>query len=290
MNEIEKIDMNFTMYTGFSQMLHEKGGEKTAEYAAGMGFSSVEMFADARYVEDNPIPDTAKAKIVRDVLAQRGLSVACYSVFANVWEQKEHIDAMLRMVDIASELGAPFFHHTMLPWTTLRTVAPEYHEAIKVAVEAAACVADYADRLGITCIYEDQGCYINGVEGFRGFWSEMKKRCKNVGICGDLGNIMFVNEKPENFLEAYVDDICHVHIKDYLRKEAEMSPGRYWLQAEDNNWLRDTMVGSGEVDFEACMKILKNAGYKGAFALELGHLEPFDEGVRQAMEYLKRFW
>ncbi len=283
-------DMNFTMYAGFSQMLETEGSEKTADYVTGMGFSSVEMFTDARYPGTSPIPDIMTAKKVREVLAQRGLSVACYSVYANVWEHQEHIDAMLQMVDIAGELGAPFFHHTMLPWTTLRADSPEYYDAIKSAVESATRVAAYAEKSGITCIYEDQGQYINGVEGFRGFWTEMKKRCKNVGICGDLGNIMFVNEKPETFLEAYVDDICHVHVKDYLWKQGEVSPGRYWLKAKDNSWLRDTMVGSGEVDFEACLKILKKAGYKGAFALELGHPEPFDEGVRQAMEYLKRFW
>lgn len=282
--------MNFTMYGDFSLMLAQEGIEKTVDYAARMGYSSVEMFVDARFPEENPIPDVRTAHLVREKLRQRGLTVACYSVFANVWDNKEHISTLLQLVDIAAELGSPFFHHTMLPWKTVCEDSPSYEEAIDVAVDAAAYVAEYAGKQGITCIYEDQGQYINGVNGFRGFWTKIQKRCKNVGICGDLGNIMFVNERPEAFLEAYKDDICHVHVKDYLWKHGAESPGRYWMKAKGDSWLRDTMIGSGEVDFETCMKILKGTGYKGAFALELDHPEPLVEGTYQAMEYLKRYW
>lgn len=48
--------------------------------------------------------------------------------------------------------------------------------------------------------------------------------------------------------------------------------------------------GHGVIDVEACMKILKDAGYNGAFALEISHPEPYEKGVEQAMEYLKRYW
>lgn len=62
---------------------------------------------------------------------------------------------------------------------------------------------------------------------------------------------------------------------------------RHWIRAKGNNWLRETMVGHGTIDIGACMKVLREAGYKGAYALELGHPEPFEKGVVQAMECLK---
>ena len=48
------------------------------------------------------------------------------------------------------------------------------------------------------------------------------------------------------------------------------------------------MVGHGTIDIKACMSILSEVGYKGAYALELGHPEPFEKGVEQAMGCLKK--
>lgn len=289
--------MKFAIYAGFSSYILEKGLEKAAGYAKELGFMAVEMLADKK---DNPVPDVETAKHAKAVFDKYGLKVACHSVYVNLWDsESKHPSGykiseaeelfLMKQVEVAAVLGSPYVHHTLLPWLTLPSDAPEYEEAIEIAVEAAVRVADYAATLGITCIYEDQGYFVNGVEGFDGFYGKVKARCKNVGICGDLGNILFVNETPEAFLEANIKDICHVHIKDYLWKKAKVSPGIYWYKAKSDSWLRDTMIGNGVVDFEACMKLLKDAGYDGYFSLENGHPEPYEVGVQQAMEYLKRF-
>lgn len=282
--------MDFSMYTRFSDIIAEKGMEQATEYASKLGFTSVEMYEDVVSGEKYVIPDVAAAIKAKAVLKEKGLSVACYSVYADIWKSEETVNELMQLVEIAAELGSPYFHHTLLPGGGLQGTPSSYEEGIRAAVDAAARIADYAAGFGITCIYEDQGQYVNGVKGFCGFWTEIKKRCRNVGICGDLGNILYVNETPESFLEAFVKDICHIHVKDYLWKKSPVSPGKYWNQGRGDNWLRDTMVGSGVVDFEACMKTLKEAGYHGAFALELGHPEPYEAGVQQAMEYLKRYW
>lgn len=287
--------MKFTMYYGFSQMLEKVGIEKTAEYASKMGFESVEILADFYFGNMNPIPDVESARKVRAVLEMYNLPVACYSVCMNLWssnaaKQKTKEQQMFQLVDVAAELGAPYFHHTLLPYLKVTKDMPDFDRAVAAAVEAAVKIADYAKQYGIICIYEDQGCYINGVNGFKAFFSEMKCRCDNVGICGDLGNILFVNEYPQDFLQEFISDIKHVHVKDYLMKQSKESPGWYWLSAKDDIWLRDTMIGSGVVDFKTCMDILKQAGYTGRFALENGHPEPYEQGVYQAMEYLDRIW
>lgn len=263
------------------------------------------MLADKIY---NPVPDVETAKKAKLTFDKYGLKVACHSACVNLWNDVRKTGAimecglsteelsraeeqfLMKQIEVAAVLEAPYVHHTLLPWLTLPSDAPEYEDAIETAVEAAVRVADYAATFGITCIYEDQGYYVNGVEGFDGFYSKVKARCKNVGICGDLGNILFVNETPEAFLEANMKDICHVHIKDYLWKKAKVSPGIYWYKAKEDSWLRDTMIGNGVVDFEACMKLLKDAGYNGYFSLENAHPEPYEVGVQQGMEYLKRCW
>lgn len=282
--------MKFTMYSQFSDIVSKRGIEYAAKYAVELGFSSVEIFANADKPESYAIADIASAKHARHVLEEAGLTVACYSVYVDLLENEEGEKELMKHVEFAAQIGSPYLHHTLIPENELLENVSENEKMINLIVDAAGRIADFAAQFGIVCIYEDQGNYVNGIKGFGNFWNKMKQRSRNVGICGDLGNILFVNETPETFLRTYVKDIYHVHVKDYLWKKASISPGRYWQKAKEDNWLRDTMIGSGVVDFETCLQVLKSGGYQGSYALEIDHPEPFEEGVYQAVEYLKRLY
>lgn len=281
--------MRFAMYSRFNSMANRIGLEATADFAAEMGFAAVEVLESTG--ENHPvlIPDVETAKKAKAVLAERGLTVACYSVGSNLYHSPEAVESLMKQAEIAAALDCPFLHHTLLPILRMTEGMPSFEEGIAVAVEAAGRVADFAKPLGIRCIYEDQGLYANGVEGFGVFYRQMKQNCSNIGVCGDIGNSLFVDEGAEKFFAAYAEDICHVHIKDYLRKSVKEAPGKYWLPTRGGNWLRDTLIGDGVVDFDACMQILKNVGYDGVYALENEHPEPFEEGVKQAMNFLGRW-
>ncbi|MBQ7016467.1 MAG: sugar phosphate isomerase/epimerase [Firmicutes bacterium] len=279
--------MHYTMYTRFNELLNAVGPEAAADRAKEMGFESVEMFSG---IQPSTISDVETARQVRQIFEKRGLHFACYSVYADLYESEKHIELMMLHADLAAALGSPYLHFTILPWLSLDETKPSIENGISFAVDAAERVARHAEPLGVTCIFEDQGMYLNGIENFGKFFYELKSRCSNVGVCGDVGNILFVDEDPAPFFEAFKEDLKHVHIKDYLRKPAGFDPvGRYWLPTRGRQWLRDTMIGSGVIDFKACMDVLKSIGYDGPLALELGHPEPFDVGVQQAMEYLNRF-
>ena len=65
----------------------------------------------------------------------------------------------------------------------------------------------------------------------------------------------------------------------------------YWLPTNNGggSWVRDTMIGHGEIDLASCLAILKDAGYDGALAFENEHPEPYEAGVKQGMDCLRRF-
>jgi len=280
--------MNFALYAGFEHMLAEKGVEATIAFAKQYGYSSVEFLRAAYGNTYSEAGSPEAAKALRKTLHGAGLTTACYSVYSNV-KRPQTKQGLLDHLEIAAELESPFLHYTLL--TAMDSPHPaDYSESVKLAVDVSVAVANRAKELGITCIYEDQGFYVNGVEGFGGFYNTLKQTCSNVGICMDVGNILFVDEKPEVFLEAYKNDVVHVHIKDYLRKRAPSAPGRSWLRTANGNWLRDTVVGDGVIDHAAYMRILNAIGYKGAFALENGHPEPFEAGVEQAMGLLNSLY
>ncbi|MBR5445525.1 MAG: sugar phosphate isomerase/epimerase [Clostridia bacterium] len=281
--------MRFTFYTHFNGMAAREGTEKAADWAAEHGFSAVELLESAGPQYPSLYPDRQAAEAAKKILAARGLSTACYSVGTTVYKNPEAVASLKRQAEIAAALDCPFLHHTLLLWLADAEGMPSFEEGIACAVEAAAEVADYAKTLGVRCIYEDQGMYANGVEGFGAFYRQIKQRCDNVGVCGDMGNSLFVDEGAERFFAAYAGEICHVHVKDYLIRTFDAAPSRNWYRTKGGRYLRETMVGDGDGNVAACMDILKKAGYSGTYALELCHPEPFEAGVCQAMEYLRRW-
>ena len=156
--------MRFTFYTNFNTMAARQGMEAAAEYAAGHGFSAVEMLESAGEGYPRLIPDRETARKTKQILRQRGLEMACWSVGTSVYNAPEAVKSLMRQAEIASELECPYLHHTLLLWLAPFEGMPTFEEGIDCAVEAAAQVARYAQPLGVKCIYEDQGLYANGVK------------------------------------------------------------------------------------------------------------------------------
>ena len=74
---------------------------------------------------------------------------------------------------------------------------------------------------------------------------------EQVGIVMDFSHIVASGADPADFVERFGPRIAHVHIRDAV-------PGNINLS-----------VGNGEVDFAAGLTALTHAGYAGHFALEL---------------------
>ncbi|MGV0746127.1 sugar phosphate isomerase/epimerase family protein [Mycolicibacterium sp. XJ870] len=76
-------------------------------------------------------------------------------------------------------------------------------------------------------------------------------RGSGVGIVMDFSHIVASGGDPVDFVSRFADRIAHVHIRDAV-------PGNINLS-----------VGRGQVDFSTGLKALAAAGYTGEFALEL---------------------
>ena len=264
-----KNNLSTSMYSGFSSLVNKHGPEYAAGFASSSGFSSVE-FIDIIGTGFTTFQNTDQALLARRILHKHSLSVSCYSVGANlvniesgVQKNSETIETLKQIAEIAAALGSPYLHHTLFANLTLPHHAPSFDDVLYPVVEAAREVADYCKGLGISCIYENQGMYFNGVCNFNRFFQLMKTHCDNVGICGDIGNSLFVDEDPLPFFEAFIDHIKHVHLKDY-KKVTHTSA----LRSREGIYLKDVPIGSGDIDIPSCLKALKKHGYCGAFSIE----------------------
>ena len=252
-------------------MLQEKGLDATAAWAQQNGFSSVEFLQLPIDNWHRGVDSLPQAATIRKRLLDFGLTTACYSVGVNLLEGKSAIEFLKRNAELAAELGSPFLHHTLIDSLTLPKNAPSFIEVFPQILDTASEIARYCQSLGLTCLYEEQGLYFNGIEPFRRFFDEIKQRCPNVGICGDFGNILFADESPTTFFNTFLSDIKHVHIKDYQKASANDTPTVQdgWLQTKNGTYIKDVPLGEGIVDAAACLQILKKSNYQGAFSLEL---------------------
>ncbi len=279
--------MHYTMFSGFNAYAAQNGFENACRYAASLGFSGVE-------VQHSRCPDiffsVNDAKAAASLLRRYALDASCYSVSACLYRDPDAETLVCRHIEYAAALGAPYVHHTLIPWLILPENAPSFADAISVITDAAERIANFARPLGITVIYEDQGLYVNGVQGFGAFYREIHRRCPNTGVCGDMGNSLFVDEGAEHFFHAYRDHLRHVHVKDYRRLSVcpERSDG--WRITRGGNYLYETVVGQGVVHVDACMQVLRQIGYTGSVGLELGHPGSYEEGVHAAMTLCDRLW
>ena len=82
-----------------------------------------------------------------------------------------------------------------------------------------------------------------------------------------------------------------MHIKDYLFKSGlNEKPDDYWLETRDGDYLRDTIMGHGSINFEQVFRILRQAGYQGYYSLEYCGPEAASNAVKVSAENLRRLY
>lgn len=241
--------------------------EQTIKYASQDGYEGIEILPSGGLAEDKPVE---YAKKLRQLLDAEKVECSCFSYGGSMLnDPKSVLVRMKSFVDVAKELGSPYFHHTFQCSFNLANLPEEltiYDNAEKIFVELGREIAYYAGEKGITCIYEDQGRFVNTVERM----GELihKIGLPNLGVCLDLGNALDNDVAPEAFAGAFASITKHVHIKDAERSNASTCPGDGWSASVSGIWYKYCVPGTGVVDMEKIFNILLSVGYDGYFSLE----------------------
>lgn len=256
--------MIFTNYTQFYRDRSARGIEYAASHTRALGFNGVEYFGRAHA---QILPEAGRE---RQVLDREGLTVSCYSILAQLFtsDQKTVEEQMARHVEAAAILGSPYLHHTLFPPISMKTVTESCREVFEGVVDLAERIAKRCHDYGITCLYEPQGVYFNGVVGLSKIYEELKARGCDVGICGDFGNSLFVDVDPVEIFDHFASEIRHVHMKDYRMIGRGASDESAYESLSGKRFL-DAPLGEGVVDFVHGFRVLRSVGYDGAVSFEL---------------------
>lgn len=227
-------------------------------------------------------PDAEAAKKIREYADKKGVKFSCFSLFINLVgeDRRKQIERLKGFAEMAAILGSPYLHHTIV--NDIRdpeNVLPYKDEYFRLGIEAVREVYDHAETFGVKCIYEEQGYLFNGVENFKKFIDTVDR---DIGIVADFGNICQVGEKVEDFIEAFSDKIMHVHVKDVIINDEtglKTSTGRY---------MREAVIGTGDVNIKKAIHLLMEKGYKGCYAIEYGAKTDDSSAMYEAIEYIKQ--
>ena len=294
-----------SMYAFFTDILRRESAAEAARFARGCGFRAAEILEGVRPGATFLFADADAAQRTRAEMDAHGVRCACYSVSINILsdvlgpaQNLSGVEVLRKSADYAKILGSPFLHHTLTigyepPRGEVQTLA----DLLPALLERAGQVAAYANSIGLTVLYEPQGFYVNGLDGFSVFYEAMKARGYRVGVCGDTGNSLYVGCDPAVFFERYAAEILHVHLKD-LHIENEVlnrtstTASRRWDAIRDGRYITDTLLGEGMVDLDACLRALDRVGYAGAYSLETFYWNTLSVSLRENLlrdrDYLLR--
>lgn len=256
-----------------------KSYKEMIDLACEYGMTAVEGFCRFEFEE----PDIAKAYEIREYADSKNIKFSCFSVFCNLVgeDSTEQIRRLKKFVDVCAVLGSPYIHHTIAcELEEPDKVLPFSEEFFKKGVSAVREIYDYAEKLGIRAIYEEQGYLFNGIERFGRFLREVDR---NIGVVADFGNIHHVDEEITDFIKLAGDKICHVHIKDVMVAPEQHGGG---FKTSKGNYMHEAFLGEGCVKFHEGMKLLKDLGYKGYYALEYGAPEDDRSYIDRAVKIM----
>ena len=278
--------MKLICYNQFNQDLFHNGMARAVEHAAALGFDGVEPLDMMPTHRAAPIYEMFDARELRRRLDGNGLCAPCCSWAIRRCDRDADavLDATYRYIEFAAELGASYLHHTLVLSVTPLPDAPSYEQMLSAVLPTAKKIVKRCEEYGMQCLYEPQGMFFNGIAGVSGLLRAVREEYAGVGVCADLGNSLFVDESPLDVTAALIGDARHVHVKDYLC----INPPRADLKGHLSRGgvqLVDCRVGEGDCRLAECLALLKNAGYSGAYSIEI---DADDDTTRRAMDFVRQ--
>lgn len=242
--------------------------------AAELGLGGVELRS---FCEELRTADRNEAKVFGALARSLGLKLPCFSVASDlVGKAESDMPRLQRYAEICYELEIPYLHHTVaFDMHAFSLSEEEREERFQRCLAPTLAICEYAERLGVRTLIEDQGFVFNGREACERLCALSGDR---IGIVADVGNTFFVDEHPEDFIRVMGGRVCHAHIKDF-RITDEPTEG-YKYRSRGGAYLSDIEIGTGAVDLSAIKKAFADISYEGMFALEFARIADEDEAER----------
>ena len=210
--------------------------------------------------------------------AEKGLTVPCLTVGIDMLgDPGAASDALISYAKICADAGIRYLHHTIATDCFASGITEEERgRRFDACLPAVLKVCAYAASVGVRTIVENQGFVFNGTEYCRRLYEASERK---TGTVADVGNILFVDGKPDEFIRSAGASVVHAHIKDYVYLSAPV-PGKNNYLSRSGRLFTDAEIGLGDIDFEAVFTAFEEIGYRGMYSLEFSGVKDENEVCR----------
>ena len=249
----------------------------------------------SEHVEIVPSPftvDVEMAKKIREKAASLKMEVSSYTIGANFVDKNEkefrdEIERIKKEVDIANILGVKRMRHDVAYRKPEDSSLDNFEKDLPFIVKAAQEIADHAAKYGIVTSIENHGYHVQHYSRVQRVVNAVGR--ENFRTTIDIGNFSVVDIDPLVGVRKNAHLASMVHVKDFYLRKADMDPGEGFFKTAGGNYCRGAIVGQGDIDIRAALRILKTAGYDGFLSIEFEGREDCLEGSRIGFENLRKF-
>lgn len=258
------------------------------EWTADKGAEHVEIVpCGFSLAEDRKLLDAIVA-----TTARLGMAISSYTIGANFVrgtdaEFRAEIERVKKEVDIAAALGVKRMRHDVAYRPPEEATLANFEKDLPFIVEACREVADRAAKHGIVTSIENHGYHVQHFDRVQRVIDQVNR--ENFKTTLDIGNFVVVDLNPLAGVRKNAPLASMVHVKDFYLRDAKADPGKGWGKTLGGNYFRGAIVGHGDIDIKAALKLLKDVGYDGYLSLEFEGMEDCRAGVEIGLENLKRF-
>ncbi len=248
-----------------------------------MGFDGIE-FTEIVPEEGETKEETARR--VKSICDSLSLPIFSYSVGANFLNDDPEAEAerVMREVDIAALLGAPFMRHDAS--FVLKSIEGyTWEDGVRDMAPYIRRVAEYAAKKGIKTGSENHGYIYEDPERMHALILAVDH--PNYGWLFDMGNFSVVDRDAREAFSLARPYISHVHAKDMILKPAsDIEPSGFHKSRGGSLW-RGTVLGHGQIPVAETFAYLKEIGYEGTVSLEFEGAEDNLPAIEQGLAYMR---
>jgi protein FrlC len=249
-----KLACNTWMYSSFPAWLPAYPLEYVIESLSQIGYDGIEVGC-ASPVAYPPYMDDRERARIRELLKRHHIAVSSVlpcpgggmgnNVSSPIAEErKQAVKSYKECIKLGADLGAKICLY-VAGW---QIYGIETEQALAWSRECLIEVARYAGDLGVTVAVEPTAMDSNVVETADDAVYLMRSTgLKNVKVMFDTIHVLYRKEIITDYIERMKDDLVHIHISDLDR----MPPG-------------------STTDFRLMIDKLKETGYDGYLAMEIG--------------------
>jgi len=224
----------------------------------------------------------AEMSKVKQQIVDAGLELAVYSIGNDFFQpERQAWEKQLADFKTGIEVADRLEVRTLRVFSGNAKPGYSFDDGFAWIVDGLAAGAHHAENHGVTLALENHGL-------MAGRSSQVRRVIEAVGSPAlraniDTGNFLLVNQNPTEAAQELAALAALVHLKDFRRARPDETAHVY--KALDGAPFTGAVVGQGEVDLAAIIKILGNAGYTGWLSLEYeGGDDPLTVGVPQSLQ------